>query len=64
MLEAPEGEQIWDRKNIDQEFSKTEKEAKTQIKEALWIPSRKNTNKAILKPIIDLIAKNQRKRKS
>lgn len=35
MLEAPEGEQIWDRKNIDQEFSKTEKEAKTQIKEAL-----------------------------
>lgn len=49
-----------DRRSTDQEFSKTE----TPNQKKLWIPSRKNTNKSTLRPIRDLIAKNQRKRKS
>lgn len=32
---VPEGEEIQDGRNIDHELSKTEKDTKTQIKEAL-----------------------------
>lgn len=56
----PEGKEIGDGGSVDQGFSKTEEDTKTQIK-VQWIPGRKNTNKTILRPIIDLTAKNQEK---
>lgn len=63
-MRVSEGKEIQVRGNIDQRFSKTsEKDTKTQIKEAKWIPGSKNTNTTILRPIVYLTAKNLKKKK-